>query len=81
MGAVNDPAVIRRIDVCLSTEFKAEVFDQICDELAEVSLQRYTLDLQAGGRSKELATLLRFTTTVLIPLPFPSILDWSLSIL
>ena len=79
--AIDDPTVIGWIDGCLSTELEAEVLDDILSSQQSVLVFGLEENLQAGGRARECATLLRLTTTVLIPLPLPSTLDWSFSIL
>jgi len=92
VGAVDDPTVVGGVCIGLGTELEAKVLDDIYFgpwleilffSPTHVSRDRQgvSVSLQAGGRAKEWATLLRLTMTVLIPLPLPSILDWIRSIL
>lgn len=83
VGAIDDPAVIGGIVVGLRAKFKPEIFDDIYSrsQFQGEILIREVNDIQAGGRAKDWATLLRLTMTVLIPFPLPSILDCRRSIL
>ena len=80
MGAVDDPTVISRVGICLCTKLEAEIFDDIYYFVSALITILYD-DIREGGRLREWATLLRLTMTVLIPLPLPSTLDCSFSIL
>lgn len=82
MGAVDDPAVVLWVDVGLRAELEAEILDDICNDISVSAAVKERIEhLQEGGRASCSATLLRLTITVLMPLPFPSILDWRRSIL
>jgi hypothetical protein len=83
VGTVDNPAVVCGIGVGLCTKLETKVLDNVYDVFSKPVTKIVVTEwyLQDGGRLKDCATLLRLTMTVLMPFPFPSILDKRRSIL
>jgi len=53
VGAVNDPAVVSWAGVCLGTELKSEVLDQIYSIVSITSRHVISVCIRGGGRLNE----------------------------
>lgn len=53
VGAVDDPAIVRRAGICLGTELKSKILDEIYSVVSIASRYVTSICIRGGGRLNE----------------------------